>query len=461
MFRSGIHGLKNLVSSGRLTSMTILLAALSIPSAIAIRFLSLNQALFVSLGLVFVNIQSHLSRRIILSIAFALALLFIPFPNRYLFGVDLVPIVSLALIMFNLKRRAVFLENSKPAIRNFSNFYLIAAFSFAAVACLSSVTNYRSAEFVSWVLFPIASAIIVKLLQSGTTPTFKELMEFWIAGAWILMLVDTLGLLTSRYRSTDFFNFGRFTGSLGDYELSAEIYGVTVLAAIYVLLVTEGKAMRALALVEVICFVALLVATQTRSSFILTVFGIVMILFSSAVSKRVKRSLGTLALVGVSMYMVAASSGSFQDIWSRLTATELSQDIAGVANRAGVWGYFQNLRSYTDISPIGNGFSYPYDEIQTYPHSLYLWVFWSGGILTLAILVSLAIGSIGSAVSRFKEFREDASASLVILGFLFIDQAKVEVARFASTSWVFWLVVALTFSRFERRDKVALARNGK
>jgi hypothetical protein len=166
-------------------------------------------------------------------------------------------------------------------------------------------------------------------------------------------------------------------------------------------------------------------------------------------------------LVGSGSSIVLLGGGLFQDAWNRLAATELNQDFAGVANRSGVWNYFQNLSSFTNLSPIGNGFSYPYAEIQSYPHSLYLWVLWSGGILSLFILFLLACVAIGTSVSRWREYRVDASASLVILGFLFLDQSKVEVARFASTSWVFWLLIALTFSRFERRDKVSRVRNGK
>jgi hypothetical protein len=264
------------------------------------------------------------------------------------------------------------------------------------------------------------------------------------------------GLATSRYRSTDLFNLGRFTGSLGDYELSAEIYGITILVAIYVLLVTESKRLRLLALAEVTGFVALLLATQTRSSFLLTLIGATILVLTSATSKLVKRSLGTLVLVGFSAEIVLLAGGSFQDIWNRLTAIELSQDISGVANRSGVWGYFLNLKSFIDLPPVGNGFSYPYAEIQSYPHSLYLWILWSGGVLSLALFAALSISSAWSSIARWKEFRVDASASLIILGYVLIDQAKVEVARFASTSWVFWLVLILTFSIFDRRDKVNL-----
>jgi hypothetical protein len=73
---------------------------------------------------------------------------------------------------------------------------------------------------------------------------------------------------------------------------------------------------------------------------------------------------------------------------------------------------------------------------------------WSGGFLSLLLLVVLGLVSFGKSLSKWKEFRVDAAASIVLLSFVFIDQAKVEVARFASTSWIFWLTLALPFATF-------------
>ena len=155
--------------------------------------------------------------------------------------------------------------------------------------------------------------------------------------------------------------------------------------------------------------------------------------------------------MALSAELVLLAGGSVQEIWNRLAATEFNQDISGIANRAGVWSYFQNLKSFADLPPIGNGFSYPYEEIQSYPHSLYLWILWSGGILAVLLFAILAALTFGNVFSRLRNFRVDASASIVMLGYVFIDQAKVEVARFESTSWVFWLTLALTFASFKKR----------
>jgi hypothetical protein len=441
--------------NGDVGSVAVVLCALAIPGAVAMRFLSLNQALFIALGFVYATMHRHLSSRVVLSLAFALTFFFLPVPSRFIFGVDLLPIISLALIIFTLNRDSALQDIPKSGKQQFASFYLVCAILFAGLATLTSIFNYRGPEFLSWAILPIASAVIAKFLQRSATLKFKDFMEFWTVGVALLMLLDVYGLVTSKYRSTDLFNLGRFTGSLGDYELSAEIYGLSIIVAIYVLLVTESKWLRAIALLEITGFVALLVATQTRSSFLLTLLGAILIISSSATSKRLKRSLGTLALVGASAQVVLLAGGSFQEIWNRLASTELNQDISGVANRSGVWGYFQNLRSFTNLPPIGNGFSYPYSEIQSYPHSLYLWILWSGGFFCLVILLTLVTSSVAGAVFRWKTFKVDASAALIILCYVLIDQAKVEVARFASSSWIFWLVLALTFSTFDNRGKAS------
>ena len=449
MFRDTVNfRLSNLTSTGRMASLTIIFAALIVPTAVAMRYISLNQALFIALGFAYATVHKHLPNRLVMSIAFALAFFFVPVPSRFLLGVDIVPMISLVLILSTLKREDGPDEVSKPIESRLSNFYIVSALLFASVAALSSMFSYRGPDFATWVIFPIASALVVKRLQVSTRPKFKDLMEFWVLGVSTLLLVDMFGLATSRYRSTDLFNLGRFTGSLGDYELSAEIYGITILVAMYVLLVTESKRLRLLALAEVTGFVALLLATQTRSSFLLTLIGATILVLTSATSKLVKRSLGTLVLVGFSAEIVLLAGGSVQDIWNRLASTEFNQDISGVANRAGVWNYFQNLNSYVNLPPAGNGFSFPYSEIQSYPHSFYLWMLWSGGFLSLLLLVVLGLVSFGKSLSKWKEFRVDAAASIVLLSFVFIDQAKVEVARFASTSWIFWLTLALPFATF-------------
>ena len=437
--------------NGDVGSVAVVLCALAIPGAVAMRFLSLNQALLIALGFVYATVHRHLSSQVVLCLAFALTFFFLPVPSRFIFGVDLLPIISLALIIFTLNRDSALQDSPKSGKQQFSSFYFVCAILFAGLATLTSIFNYRGPEFLSWVILPIASAVLAKLLQRSATLKFQDFMEFWTVGVALLMLLDVFGLVTSKYRSTDLFNLGRFTGSLGDYELSAEIYGLSIIVAIYVLLVTESKWLRAIALLEISGFVALLVATQTRSSFILTFLGAVLILFSSAVSKRIKRSIGTLVLVALSAELVLLAGGSVQEIWDRLAATEFNQDISGIANRAGVWSYFQNLKSFADLPPIGNGFSYPYEEIQTYPHSLYLWILWSGGILAVLLIAILAALTFGNVFSRLRNFRVDASASIVMLGYVFIDQAKVEVARFESTSWVFWLTLALTFASFKKR----------
>lgn len=452
MFRGVTNRLRpNLNPSGLVTTVAIALTVMIIPIAITFRYLSPNQALILSMALVYATLHRHLSRPLVFSLAFATAFFFVPIPSRQVFGIDLLPIVSMALIFLAVNKENASHQMTRLNKTNYSKLYFAGALAFTVIAILSSLVNFRSLDFVPWAVFPIASGIAIKALQSRPSLKFRDLAEYWMVGASILMLLDFTGLFTARYRSTDIFNFGRFVGSLGDYELSAEIYGITILFSVYVLFITEKKWLRALAILEITGFGTLLVSTQTRSSFLLALAGVIFIIFSSATSKMLKRSIVTGVLIAAFVAAALLAGGSFQQIWNRLTAIELNQEIASIANRAGVWNYFQQLRSFADLPPIGNGFSYPYEEIQSYPHSLYLWTLWSGGFFAVLILALLIGASLASAVSRWREFRIDASAAIVILSFVVVDQAKVEVARFASTTWIFWLILAMTFAAFESR----------
>lgn len=431
----------------------LLLASLSIPAAIFVRVISLNQGLLLAIAFAYVSIHRNLDARTLYCLSFLTTFIFVQTPIRSIFGIDLLPLLSIFFLLTAISREK---KDSNFQIGTerggVATLYIFAGISFALVTATSSVINYRNLEFLSWALFPLASAVLVGRFRIAQSPKFSELMTYWLIGASVLALLDTFGLATGRFRATGAFNAGRFLGSLGDYELSAEVYGLSILVAVFVILSAKSQLIRVLALIEILAFTLLLVSTQTRSAFLLALIGTIGIVLSSSLNRNRKRSLGLLGLIAILTEAWLSAQGSFQDLLSRFASVEYNQDLPGVANRASVWDYFQNLKSFTDLPLLGNGFSYPYSEIQSYPHSLYLWVLWSGGFLAFLLLILAALASASILIFRWKTNRVNSSAALILLGFVLIDQAKVEVSRYSATSWVFWLVLSVAFVSMGSRD---------
>jgi O-antigen ligase len=162
----------------------------------------------------------------------------------------------------------------------------------------------------------------------------------------------------------------------------------------------------------------------------------------------------------VSIPLLTLTQVSFSEILNRLSVLQVGQELPELLNRGKVWGYFERLPSFQEAFALGNGFSYPFDTIQTYPHSLYLWIYWSGGIVALVFLCAAILAAFVYSVRRIRLNRINASLALSIVVFLAIDQSKIEVARFSSTTWLFWLMLALTFSRILPKTEVRDRNDG-
>ena len=372
----------------------------------------------------------------------------LPIPTRFQFGIDIIPVVSAVLLLTVLARLPKTSEIPKHA-----KVFFLASSVIAMLALLSSLFSWRGIDFISWTVFPLISGFLVLLLTRIESLTFEKFMNAFSLAAGFLAVFDFIGFARGSFRSADKFNFGRFMGSLGDYELSAEIYGLGILVGVYLLIATKSLRIRLATSLGITLLAALIGATQTRSAFLLVISGVLLLILFASASKYLKRAaLALIALITIVQVLAFSPLRGLEGILSRLSLVNLNDDIPGLVNRSGVWSYFQGLSSYSNVSWIGNGFSYPFETIQTYPHSLYLWLYWSGGPLVVILLVIAALSALVLNFKRFREFPLDAAATLILITYLLIDQSKIEVSRFASTTWLFWLMLALTFARFKPRN---------
>jgi O-antigen ligase len=382
------------------------------------------------------------------------------FPSRFVGGLDMLPLVSGTLLYLGLNQNGG--ESRKPVIGK-SNYkwFIVGAIGLAALALLTSIDNYRNLTFIPWVLYPIAAVFLSFKFSTSETFSWRHGVLYLAVGSIPFLLFELAGLFRGSFRSTDTFNAGRFLGSLGDYELSAQIYGISVLACFYILISgTTSFKLRILMLLVGMSFLFLLGSTGTRSAFILTTLGCLVLLSAAGVSKNVKNMITASAALLLGWFVVTAGfSTNFEGLFSRLTNLAFDQELSSIINRSGVWSYFQGIESFVNLPLLGNGFAYPYSEIQVYPHSLYLWLLWSGGVLGLALILMVIVAALLNAFSQLKTQRYDAISAIVFISYLAIDQIKIETARYSSSAWVFWAILALSYATFSSSSNAGEARS--
>ena len=438
------------------SSIWILLVPVLVLALLTWRFISFNQAVVISVGFGLIVSFGYLSSMTRLTLALSGSLLVSQIPIRYVSSLDLLAVASAVAVAITLRESTTDRKGALPP-NKWRDIFAVSSVLLATLALISSIYFWRDLSFVAWLIFPILAASVVLSLTRSNEINFEKAMLAWLFASSTLLVVDAVGWVLGNFRSTDIFNAGRFFGSLGDYELSAELYGICILVAVYFVIVTKDWKIRALALIEATGFTALLASTQTRSAFLLVLAGAVFLISASGLSRNLARTLSALAVLLVSIPLLTLTQVNFSEIVNRLSVLQVGQELPELLNRGKVWGYFERLPSFQEAFAFGNGFSYPFDTIQTYPHSLYFWIYWSGGIVALVFLCAAILAAFVYSVRRIKLNRINASLALSIVVFLAIDQSKIEVARFSSTTWLFWLMLALTFSRIlpntEIRDR--------
>ena len=259
------------------------------------------------------------------------------------------------------------------------------------------------------------------------------------------------------------FTADRFTGSLGDYELYGEMLAVAFVMAVgLVLTVPRGRErlMWALSLAPLGYHVLL---TGTRSAIILAIVGGVVVVLLLAPFRGVLRLLPVLAaaaLLGRHALTTALQSTHLHD---RLTLIQQGGGLSQVLDRHGVWGPFlAQERPFSRI--VGTGPVYPFREIGTYPHSLWLVTGYTLGLVGLAGLILLILASVVAAARRFTTSKL-ARIELVVLVVWVLNESKVEFVRIDSYgTWVVallalpWLgrVMSTTMSTAHAQERALL-----
>jgi len=316
---------------------------------------------------------------------------------------------------------------------------------FAVLSVISTISNSQSIiSLLSWVN-GLTFAFLTCRAQASQLPSFSTARRAILVGGALAVTYDLYLLSTGRALNVGTFNSGRFVGSLGDYELLAEFYGALILLCLTAIFFDDSRRWRVASYVLIVPSFVILFATQSRGPIVILCAVAPILALISAFQFR--ESAGKiLAIFGGLAVVVFISIGTLSatPLFERLSSIQLEGSIESTLNRAGVWDYFTQLPRFVDSGLTGNGFDYPYEEIGTYPHSLYLWLLWSGGILIL-VCFGLLISLILCKLLRGIFVRQSASLSAAaIILYILLDEIKIEAARTSPSVCFLWVVLSLT-----------------
>jgi hypothetical protein len=370
-------------------------------------------------------------------------------PRRDVDGVDFIVLLSLLIALitaFGLvanKRTVDATVTTTPVDSNFGavQFMLVGFVTWSVVSTLSNSQNLLS--LMPW-LNGVTLAFLVSCAPSSQLPSFSSVRRAVLVGGALAVTYDLYLLGTGRALNVGTFNAGRFVGSLGDYELVAEFYGAIILLCFTAVLFDSSGKWRIASAALVLPSFILLLATQSRGPVIILSAVLPLLSLTSAFLFResVRKIVG---VAGALVVAVLASIGTLSTLplFTRLSSIQLDGGIESTLNRASVWDYFTQLPRFVQSGLVGNGFDYPYEQIGTFPHSLYLWLLWSGGVVALTFFGLLAL------LLMFKLFRGITlrrSASLsaaAIVVYILVDEIKIEAARTSPSVCFLWVVLSL------------------
>ena len=366
----------------------------------------------------------------------------VAFPTRILFGLDIVGIAVLASLAWMLIEKSNSLRHRNMGER--SNFFTplmsLMLGAFAGAAILSSTDSFIS--YMPW-LIGISLVTAMLALPRQNLPRVHTVRRTLLMSGAFTMLYDLVGMLRGSGFTESAVNAGRFSGSLGDYELAAEYYGLIILLAVGSLLVDRTPRWVFISILNIIAGTVLLFTTLARGPLILLCLTIPVLLLLTALSdsrsrKRAALTSSVILLAVIGFWNAITSS----DVFGRLSDVDTSGRISDAINRGPLWDRFTNLDSFKQVGFLGNGFDYPYMEIGTYPHSLYLWTYWSGGLVALLSLAAIFATLFVMLLIAVIRGSRDAVWALMLLAYLLADQVKIEFVRFPETIVLFWTVIA-------------------
>jgi hypothetical protein len=424
--------------------------------SVALTLTSIKQALVLAIGLL---VLPHLLRLKIYSLwnfAFFANAALLSFPNREFHSIDLMTVLSMCVITLILIKNALEKAAGSSKIVEFkhTNMRVVAlsALAFVVLIVLSSALGGNSASILGWINGTIMVIALV-VMPKSRLPRFLSICRAIVIAMAISVAYDLSFLIQGRGFDVGTYNGGRFGGSLGDYELTGEYVGVCILLGITVLINDDSKRWKTLAVALVLGSLPILIATQSRGPVLLLIVLVPVYLIVMVVSKQRRKGRAVMLLLVLTLAVMGNFSAySRSNSFDRIAGLHLDGSFASTLNRESVWSYFRELATYKNAGPIGNGVSYPYEEIGTYPHSLYLWLFWSFGYLGV-LAIGLMICAILILLLR-RAARKDVQciSALAILVFVLADEAKIEAARFSASVAFFWVVIALAIVAIRRSE---------
>lgn len=331
-----------------------------------------------------------------------------------------------------------------------SQFALI---GFAGLALISTLANAQPLMVLLPWLNGVTLTLLVSRTSSSSLPSFTIVRRAVLVAGLVTVAYDLLLLGSGKALNVGLFNAGRFLGSVGDYELLAEFYGALILISLTAVFFDPSRRWQIVAGLLLVPSCLVLVATESRGPIVVLcviaplLIGLSALLFRESAGRIFRISLLIVITIAASMGTLAGTP-----LFERLMSTQLGGTVDSTLNRAGVWDYFTQLPEFVQLGPAGNGFEYPYESIGTYPHSLYLWLLWSGGWVGLSffvIFICLELGKLARGVG----VRSSASLSAAaVLAFVLTDEIKIEAARNSATVSFLWVVIAMAvIARREQR----------
>lgn len=295
-------------------------------------------------------------------------------------------------------------------------------------------------------LFALGFLGVIILLASGSS----ALVRPESAGPAFLIAIGltAIGDIAMFYAGTGFdigINAGRFNGSIGDYELLGQFYAISCVIGLGIFYTSDHRFVRSAAFVVLALSFFILLQTQSRSSLILSIGGMILVSTLSVVMwdgsrRRVVTFLGLVAVVSpFSLLPLLSNSATVE----RFASVRFDGSLSVLLNREFVWDYFLGLESFAQAGWAGNGFDFPYDDIGTFPHSLYLYLVWSIGWVGLFLFVSTFFCLLVFALTQHVDapFFSWKHVLIIALSMLLIEQVKIEMTREFASQSLFWCLV--------------------
>jgi hypothetical protein len=239
----------------------------------------------------------------------------------------------------------------------------------------------------------------------------------------------------------------RVTGVVGDYELQSELLTLTAVAALWLAMTSRGRG-RAAWLCVASAGVIGAAATGTRSGIIIFAFGAALLIVQMR-DWRSKRLLAgaliSLPLVGWLMSGALYQNGGIID---RFMVSPANGAFATMANREGLWAESLGmLHGFSDWA-VGLGPGSDYATLPVYPHSVYVWLLYSQGVLGLAIFLAIVVVCMQryfEAVIKRRSLDTAALLGMLVLLFL-VNEVKIEFVRLFNYQLVIWALLGLALA---------------